>query len=652
MCKKDINWLGKIRKMGRKDKTEMKLRRGLIELCQITEIYSYLKQLGKLTNCMVILTCKDTLGYELTLELANQICMIGINTLLNEKHWRGYIGIVNAGVLVYEQLANPDESVIYEGIIDEKLIEVKSSPYNVDNETYIDIDGVDYAVNSRGINIVVYDNFTKQVVDSVCIDTHSKSFDFQRKEIRLCEEDRIWLALSEQKKMLKQLCKKGKETKNREITNLKKEMFYIRDKEALRERLKLENIIDSFGLCVKTDSFTETKQEKIKVRFFFFGAKILWNAMESLALAFQSDNRFDTLVILLYEGKMGKGKEEAVKKSGLNYKNEFEYDIKEDNPTITIFNEGRTIDGYKNESVSLCIWIPFALINGGITGGKSVFYQYFLNGQNKADYIIFEKIIYDALKETHQLTEKMFDFGNPKFDLIYKKVTGIKEYPAGWEKIKGKKVYLWASDHMWDTTNVTFDLYIKAFLDYFARQEEKALIIRTHSCYVYELLEHGIWSKKDFDLLRSYCDKTPNVVWDDTSDYGFSYRLADAVLTDINCGITVSALALGKPLGVLKRFDGNVCEPQYPELVENLYQIDSMEKATAFFEMVFKGEDPMLPERQKMFERYISHFDGKNGLRIKKFIENKYFEKQEKLFRGGILEWNLIFKQINKAAVC
>ena len=35
------------------------------------------------------------------------------------------------------------------------------------------INGKEYAVNSRGLNIVVYDNINKCVVDSICFDTHA-----------------------------------------------------------------------------------------------------------------------------------------------------------------------------------------------------------------------------------------------------------------------------------------------------------------------------------------------------------------------------------------------------------------------------------------------------------------------------------------------
>ena len=43
------------------------------------------------------------------------------------------------------------------------------------NHASIIVDGVEYAVNSRGLNIVVYDNFAHKVIDSVAFDTFDQS---------------------------------------------------------------------------------------------------------------------------------------------------------------------------------------------------------------------------------------------------------------------------------------------------------------------------------------------------------------------------------------------------------------------------------------------------------------------------------------------
>lgn len=42
---------------------------------------------------------------------------------------------------------------------------------NVGGYSSIQIDGIEYSQNNRGLNIVVYDEALKKVVDSICFDT-------------------------------------------------------------------------------------------------------------------------------------------------------------------------------------------------------------------------------------------------------------------------------------------------------------------------------------------------------------------------------------------------------------------------------------------------------------------------------------------------
>ena len=47
--------------------------------------------------------------------------------------------------------------------------------------------------------------------------------------------------------------------------------------------------------------------------------------------------------------------------------------------------------------------------------------------------------------------------------------------------------------------------------------------------------------------------------------------------------------------------------------------------------VLITGQDFPLVSREKLFEKYISNFDGKNYLRIKDFIEKKYQIKKRRL---------------------
>ena len=58
-----------------------------------------------------------------------------------------------------------------------------------------------------------------------------------------------------------------------------------------------------------------------------------------------------------------------------------------------------------------------------------------------------------------------------------------------------------------------------------------------------------------------------------------------------------------------------------------------MDDLKCFFEMVASGheDETKKASREKLFEKYISNFDGKNYLRIKDFIEKKYQIKKRRL---------------------
>ncbi|NCA93513.1 hypothetical protein EOM82_09885 [bacterium] len=59
-------------------------------------------------------------------------------------------------------------------------ISVTSAALNVGNISEIFFNEMNYAVNNRGLNIVVINNNSNKVIDSVCIDTHIYPYKFYR----------------------------------------------------------------------------------------------------------------------------------------------------------------------------------------------------------------------------------------------------------------------------------------------------------------------------------------------------------------------------------------------------------------------------------------------------------------------------------------
>jgi len=593
----------------------MKFRRELVKLCQIKEINAYLEQLSKISDCLIILTCKDTLGYELTQEIADQICKLGLKAELHNKHWRGYIGILDSGKIIYEELSEPNKEVRYAGKLEHLYIEVKSSPYCAGNETYIDINNVDYAVNDRGINLVVYDHFTRQVVDSICVDTHSKNYSFKRKNVNLRSKDRLWILLMEQQKMLEQLCVKSEKSENNPVCHK-----FTREEEEIKKRLYLPALL-SINI-----------EKKKKVRLLFWGGAYLWNVMETVALAFQQDKNYDVLVILYREGWIEE-KEKRVKEADLCCCTMKEYQIELDSPDILLFFPGYNMEPFLWEDfikfrqfVKLIIAIPICLVKFDYSPIENFIEKVIQSPVGKlVDYYLYDNLLYYAIKNSRLAVENVINIGNPKFDILYQVLNGIRltSLPKSWEKLNGKKVLLWTTDHEWNLPNVTFDLYANQILSFFKQHSEYGLIFRPHPIYLVELIKNGIWSEKDLENLRNFFAESSNMVMDEQPEYAFAYRIADAVLADMNCGISVSALVLDKPIGILSRFDGRKCNPAHPEVIEKEYLIENTEQCEKFLHLFLSGTDPRKEDRKECRKNSIKHFDGKNGQRIKEWIEEK-----------------------------
>ena len=57
------------------------------------------------------------------------------------------------------------------------------------------------------------------------------------------------------------------------------------------------------------------------------------------------------------------------------------------------------------------------------------------------------------------------------------------------------------------------------------------------------------------------------------------------------------------------------------EILDNHYLISSEEEMISFIEMVMSEKDPKIEMRREICKKYVTHFDGKNGERIKDIIK-------------------------------
>lgn len=141
----------------------------------VSDIYQYLKMVAQYREELVVaIAVRDTPGFELNAEINACLSGIGCKISLENKHWQSYIFVMDGGNVLKEAISANQERVAYVGNIQGKSYKIVSRSYNRGDIAAIQIDGVEYAENKRGLNIVLIDKNLNAVIDSVSFDTHEK----------------------------------------------------------------------------------------------------------------------------------------------------------------------------------------------------------------------------------------------------------------------------------------------------------------------------------------------------------------------------------------------------------------------------------------------------------------------------------------------
>lgn len=148
---------------------------------EIDDIHIYLDTIQMIKDdCIVLLAVKDTVGDCLSNTVLKQLNDLGFKNI-NKTTWRMYAGILSKEICI-DKVANVNEEPINETImINHHSIEISSNSWRKKNIAQIIVNGVDYAVNIRGINIVIIDRTNGNLVDSIGYDSHTIESRFVRK---------------------------------------------------------------------------------------------------------------------------------------------------------------------------------------------------------------------------------------------------------------------------------------------------------------------------------------------------------------------------------------------------------------------------------------------------------------------------------------
>jgi len=147
------------------------------ELCRTTSLTEYLDRLYELEQehgFMVFMTVRGKAGGGLEVKNTEQLQALGFDgtDLLLDDGYHTFIGVSSGHESLYESIGG-DGADLYEGKIKGLETSLISATKHRGNQASVSLGGVEYALNQRGLNIVVYDPETSYVIDSVAFDTQS-----------------------------------------------------------------------------------------------------------------------------------------------------------------------------------------------------------------------------------------------------------------------------------------------------------------------------------------------------------------------------------------------------------------------------------------------------------------------------------------------
>lgn len=393
----------------------------------------------------------------------------------------------------------------------------------------------------------------------------------------------------------------------------------------IHERMDLSNIIPTIKTDGNNSSFIE-ETNKIKLRI-IYPSGCAWNHIHSMYTAFAKDPRFQTYVLVRDRVEFTS----VLDRYGCKYVTYNNYSFKEDHPDVLIatfyssYDPEIIFDGCRDYIGTVFAEIPNVVMN---EESDDIHWEYVSRAYKylKPDYWLLDPLVYNSLKNYID-ESKLVKMGSPQFDEIYEEVGRNHSWPESWNKLRGKKIFLWATDHgineSYPKNGFTIDLYLGKMLKYFNDHPEKGLIFRPHPEFVREMSRTGhFWNMDDINKLKSYMESTPNIIWDDTHDYCRAYDACDALMVDANCSITCSFLITGKPICRLLRDDVKEWLIS-PELHDCYYYADNFDACVSYINMVSQGDDPKYDIRREKCNQVILHFDGQNGERIKDFVLSK-----------------------------
>lgn len=369
------------------------------------------------------------------------------------------------------------------------------------------------------------------------------------------------------------------------------------------------------------------QQVNTQVRAVFFaelGEK--WDAMQSVYETMRADPRFDPVVVrtpvFRVVQEAGEQKQEIIYKDfltpmGIPALGYDEYDIAADCPELAFSSQ-------PYESCTLPQFWPESIAKHT----RLVYLSYFLPdilGEHHTNTLAQMPVYRHAWKvicsgkKHHAFYCRHAENGGvnalvtglPKTDpLVALRETSLP-LPAGWEKLRGKTVFLWNS---WYDMGVSSLRYFEALMDWFGTHKDCALIWRPHPlsdivARLYYPAQYPV-----FQRMLQWAEQAENVLLDKEVSCFAAFSVSRAMLSD-QSSLLPQYLLLDKPALWIRndalRFTGE-------EFIDSRWmeQTTGPDGIRAFLERIRNGEDRGAELRRAILRRDLPLADGHCGERV------------------------------------
>ncbi len=163
---KNLTWEG--------EKVLYDLVRSMAMLQATLDFRSYLSQLAEnLQGRTILITAKEEYTSGLTEEDFALFEKLGLTSIREGGFTDSYLAVIRDGIVEHEEVSN--NRLYYQTNNGNTLINMVSSGWYSTSLASVNINGVEYAMNSNGLNIVVWDNETALPLDSASVNTRYSS---------------------------------------------------------------------------------------------------------------------------------------------------------------------------------------------------------------------------------------------------------------------------------------------------------------------------------------------------------------------------------------------------------------------------------------------------------------------------------------------